>query len=115
VPARRRRSLSGVELELIRPLKTRLGVLGEIRLHDLRALYVTEALATGVDAGTVSRQAGHSTVSFTLDRNQVPRRSEARAVADAVHAALGDAIRAPSVAATTMVGRAGLEPATDGL
>lgn len=79
-------------------LKARLGVRPEIRFHDLRALYVTEALAAGVDAGTVSRQAGHSTVSFTHDRYQRPRRTEARAVADAIQAALGDAIRAPSVA-----------------
>jgi integrase len=78
-------------------LKARLGVRHEIRFHDFRALYVTEALAAGVDAGTVSRQAGHSTVSFTHDQYQRPRRAEARAVADAIDAALGDALAAASV------------------
>jgi integrase len=78
-------------------LKARLRVRPEIRFHDLRALYVTEALAAGVDPGTVSRQAGHSTVSFTHDRYQRPRRAEARAVADAIDAALGETLSTPPV------------------
>jgi integrase len=78
-------------------LRARVGVRADVRLHDLRALYVTEALAAGVDPGIVSRQAGHSTVSFTFDVYQRVRREDARAAADAIDRVLGDVISAPKV------------------
>jgi len=40
----------------------------EIRPYDLRHFFVTSSLAADVDAKTVSREAGHSQVSFTLQR-----------------------------------------------
>jgi len=40
----------------------------EIRPYDLRHFFVTSSLAADVDAKTVSREAGHSHVSFTLQR-----------------------------------------------
>ncbi len=78
-------------------LRERVGVRREVRLHDLRALYVTEALAAGVDAGIVSRQAGHSSANFTRDVYQRVRHEDARAAADAIDRALGDAFSASSV------------------
>lgn len=44
------------------------GLPGEIRPYDLRHFFVTSSLAAEVDAKTVSREAGHSQVSFTLQR-----------------------------------------------
>jgi integrase len=38
-----------------------------IRLYDLRHSYVTLSLLSGVKPKTVSEQAGHSSVEFTLD------------------------------------------------
>lgn len=38
-----------------------------IRLYDCRHFFVTSSLIAGVDAKTVSQEAGHSKVSFTLD------------------------------------------------
>lgn len=40
----------------------------EIRPYDLRHFFVTSSLQADVDAKTVSREAGHSQVSFTLQR-----------------------------------------------
>lgn len=79
-------------------LRKRLGVRPEVRLHDLRALYVTEAIAAGVDAGIVSRQAGHATADFTRDVYQRARREDARAAADAIENAYGDTFGGPFVA-----------------
>ncbi len=78
-------------------LRARAGIRKDVRLHDLRALYVTEALAAGVDAGIVSRQAGHATASFTRDVYQRARREDAKAAAAAIDAALGAAFDVPSV------------------
>jgi integrase len=39
-----------------------------ITIYTLRHAFVTFSLIAGVDAKTVSREAGHATVSFTLDR-----------------------------------------------
>jgi integrase len=80
-----------------RNLRQRVGVRAEVRLHDLRALYVTETLAAGVDAGIVSRQAGHARADFTRDVYQRVRREDARAAADAIDAALGSAFDVASV------------------
>lgn len=44
------------------------GLPTEIRPYDLRHFFVTSSLAAEVDAKTVSREAGHSQVSFTLQR-----------------------------------------------
>ena len=38
-----------------------------VRLYDLRHSFVTLSLVAGVDAKTVSSEAGHSSVAFTLD------------------------------------------------
>jgi integrase len=78
-------------------LRARLGIRGDVRLHDLRALFVTEALAAGVDAGIVSRQAGHATAGFTRDIYQRVRREDARASAEAIDRALGAAFATPAV------------------
>jgi integrase len=40
----------------------------EINLYSLRHFFVTSSLLAGVDAKTVSGEAGHSKVSFTLER-----------------------------------------------
>lgn len=45
----------------------RAGLPTSIRLYDLRHSFVTLSLAAGVDLKTVSEEAGHATVAFTLD------------------------------------------------
>lgn len=64
---------------------------------SIRGLYVTETLAAGVDAGIVSRQAGHARADFTRDVYQRVRREDARAAADAIDAGLGSAFDVASV------------------
>jgi integrase len=49
-----------------RPTLERAG-LRQIRLYDLRHIWVTLSLLSGVSPKTVSEQAGHSSVRFTLD------------------------------------------------
>lgn len=44
------------------------GLSGEITMYSLRHFFVTSSLIAGVDAKTVSSEAGHASVSFTLDR-----------------------------------------------
>ena len=41
--------------------------LPELRFHDLRHTFATHALASGVDAKTLSGILGHTNASFTLD------------------------------------------------
>jgi integrase len=41
--------------------------LPSIRFHDLRHTFATHALASGVDAKTLSGILGHTNASFTLD------------------------------------------------
>lgn len=41
--------------------------LPSIRFHDLRHTFATQALASGVDAKTLSGILGHTQASFTLD------------------------------------------------
>ena len=41
--------------------------LPELRFHDLRHTFATHALASGVDAKTLSGILGHTKASFTLD------------------------------------------------
>ena len=41
--------------------------LPHIRFHDLRHTFATHALASGVDAKTLSGILGHTNASFTLD------------------------------------------------
>lgn len=38
-----------------------------VRQYDLRHSFVTTSLIAGVDSKTVSQEAGHATVAFTLD------------------------------------------------
>lgn len=52
--------------EFKRTLK-RAGLSETIRLYDLRHTFVTLRLAAGVDIKTVSEEAGHASVAFTLD------------------------------------------------
>ena len=42
--------------------------LPSIRFHDLRHTFATHAIASGVDAKTLSGILGHTNASFTLDR-----------------------------------------------
>jgi integrase len=72
-------------------------VRSEIRLHDFRALYVTESLAAGVDAGSVARQVGHARPDFTRGVYQRARREDARPAANAIDRALGATFATPSV------------------
>ena len=41
--------------------------LPKVRFHDLRHTFATHALASGVDAKTLSGILGHTNASFTLD------------------------------------------------
>ena len=41
--------------------------LPDLRFHDLRHTFATHALASGVDAKTLSGILGHTKASFTLD------------------------------------------------
>ena len=41
--------------------------LPELRFHDLRHTFATHAIASGVDAKTLSGILGHTNASFTLD------------------------------------------------
>lgn len=50
-----------------KPLLKRAGLPETIRLYDLRHSYVTLSLLAGVKPKTVSEQAGHASVEFTLD------------------------------------------------
>jgi integrase len=50
-----------------KPTLRRAGLSEEIRLYDLRHSYVTLSLLSGVPPKVVSEQAGHASVSFTLD------------------------------------------------
>jgi hypothetical protein len=61
------------------------------------ALFVTESLAAGVDAGVVAQQVGHARPDFTRGVYQRARRSDARAAADGIERALGGAFATPSV------------------
>jgi site-specific recombinase XerD len=57
--------LCALEQEFKATLK-RAGLPGTLRLYDLRHSFVTFSLVAGVDAKTVSYEAGHSDVGFTL-------------------------------------------------
>jgi integrase len=50
-----------------KPLLKRAGLPDAIRIYDLRHSFVTLSLVAGVDVKTVSEEAGHGSVSFTLD------------------------------------------------
>ena len=43
------------------------GYIFKIRFHDLRHTFATHAIASGVDAKTLSGILGHTNASFTLD------------------------------------------------
>ncbi len=45
----------------------RAGLPATVRIYDLRHSFVTLSLVAGVDAKTVSQEAGHASVAFTLD------------------------------------------------
>lgn len=45
----------------------RAGLPSSVRIYDLRHAFVTFSLMAGVDAKSVSQEAGHATVAFTLD------------------------------------------------
>lgn len=46
---------------------SRAGLPASVRVYDLRHSFVTVSLVAGVDAKTVSGEAGHASVAFTLD------------------------------------------------
>ena len=46
------------------------GITRHIRLYDLRHAFATEAIAAGVDVGTVAKLMGHARVSMTLEHYQ---------------------------------------------
>ena len=60
--------------------------------HDLRHYFVTQAVNSDIDAATVSRMAGHSTVAFTLQVYFHPSETTAAPLAASVDAALGEAL-----------------------
>ncbi len=62
-----------------RPLRRRFwlpavarGGLGGVRIHDLRHTAVALWIATGANPNQISGRAGHTSVSFTLDRDRHP-------------------------------------------
>jgi integrase len=60
--------------------------------HDLRHYFITQAVNSDIDAATVSRMAGHSTVAFTLQVYFHPSETTAAPLGASVDAALGDAL-----------------------
>lgn len=50
-----------------KPILKRAGVSSGFRLYDLRHSFVTLSLLAGIDVKTISEQAGHASVAFTLD------------------------------------------------
>lgn len=81
--------------------------LPDIRFHDLRHTFATQALASGVDAKTLSAILGHTNASFTLDTyahvTGEMQRQAARVVGDYLTDVFGKELkpwqRAPSGAA----------------
>lgn len=57
----------GLLVDDFKKIAARAGLLSEFRLYDLRHSFVTLSLLAGVDIKTVSYEAGHSSVAFTLD------------------------------------------------
>ena len=82
-------------------LRTRLDF-PHLRLHDLRALYVTELISTSVDVGLVSKLAGHSDPAFTMRVYQRYRAQDGASAAAALDAALGSALTATGDTLETM-------------
>jgi integrase len=60
--------------------------------HDLRHYFVTQAVNSDIDAATVSRMAGHSSVAFTLQVYFHPSETTAAPLAESIDAALGEAL-----------------------
>ena len=56
----------GIDRHLLKDILREAG-LPDIRFHDLRHTFATHALASGVDAKTLSGILGHTNASFTLD------------------------------------------------
>lgn len=77
------------EHRLTKELHERLAAanLPDLRVHDLKHAFVTNTMGAGVDLGTVSRTAGHSSISVTVGVYGHATRRGDRAVADA-----GDAL-----------------------
>jgi integrase len=63
-------------------------------VHDLRHYFITQAVNSDIDAATVSRMAGHSTVAFTLQVYFHPSKTAAAPLSASVDAALGSTLEA---------------------
>jgi integrase len=63
-----------------------------VRLHDLRHAYATTLLIGGIHPKVASEALGHSSVGFTLDTYSHVVPSMQQAAADAIEAALGQAV-----------------------
>ncbi|MFN2455809.1 MAG: hypothetical protein ABR577_16485 [Pyrinomonadaceae bacterium] len=66
-----------------------------IRLYDLRHSYVTLSLLSGVKPKTVSEQAGHSSVEFTLDHYAHVLKEEREGASDQLENLLFSAVVTP--------------------
>lgn len=79
------------EHKLTKELHERLAAaeLPDLRVHDLKHAFVTNTMGAGVDVGTVSRTAGHSSIAVTVGVYGHATRRGDRAVADAGDALLG--------------------------
>jgi integrase len=67
--------------------------LPDVRLHDLRHAYATALLVAGVHPKVASEALGHSSVGFTLDTYSHVVPSMQQAAADAIEAAIGQAVQ----------------------
>jgi Phage integrase family len=96
-----------------------------VRLHDLRHTCASLAISGGANVKVVQRLLGHKTATLTLDRYGHLFPDDLDAVADAFDSARTPCGRRPAFASSArtetspelrrVVGRAGLEPATNGL
>ena len=69
----------------------------DLRVHDLRHSFVSIMVAAGANPKAVSTWAGHSSVSFTLDRYGHLYDDHADDVADRIDALLGTGARGADV------------------
>ena len=72
-------------------LVRRLGM-PKLRFHDLRHAYATTLLEAGVHPKVASEAMGHASVSFTMDTYQHLMPTMGAQAAEAIQAALGDAV-----------------------
>ncbi len=67
------------------------------RIHDLRHTHISWLLAAGIDLLTVSRRAGHESITTTGDRYGHAMPGQQRAAAEAIGAALAGRVALPAL------------------